>query len=456
MIYMNAKNNLEPAAIQNFCDMAKIGSTKAVNVVVELGRPAKSRYVTDASCPGQALESGAFWTGVLRFRVIAGMQPVLPAATDRNDDAEVRTADMGSAATMRSFVRWSKGAYPAQHYMLLVWNHGQGWRVFAKTLAAAQTQALALKLPEVTAVRAPGRAPSAAPPGRSVLGGFRSVSFDDDSQHFLYNRDIEESLQGDNRVDVVGFDACLMQMIETAYAFRSVASVLVASEELDPNAGWDYSSWLASLAANPRIDAKGLSVMLVDSYAAEYGNSGYTNLSAIDLSGIKALARSLGTTSSAIDSRLTEEIMPLSSARRSLLNFGDWYSDSWYNCDQVQVLRFHGIDLASFLANYSKATQNSKIRNALAQLRSALQRVILKNYASSKSVEQYGASGLAVYFPGSTRDYSCDTDGAAYDPKVAKTSAVAQAPEFVSDISWSTLIQHYLATSAAQRGPLDR
>jgi hypothetical protein len=59
MVFMNAKNNLECAGLSNFLQMADVGSTDKVNILVELGRPYKHRYTND--------EGG--WTGVLKFRV---------------------------------------------------------------------------------------------------------------------------------------------------------------------------------------------------------------------------------------------------------------------------------------------------------------------------------------------------------------------------------------------------
>ena len=40
LVFLNAKNNLEPFAFSNFEQMASIGSTPEVKLVVEMGRPA--------------------------------------------------------------------------------------------------------------------------------------------------------------------------------------------------------------------------------------------------------------------------------------------------------------------------------------------------------------------------------------------------------------------------------
>ena len=42
MVFLNAKNNLEPFSFLNFDQMAKVGSTDRVNVLVEYGRPKRN------------------------------------------------------------------------------------------------------------------------------------------------------------------------------------------------------------------------------------------------------------------------------------------------------------------------------------------------------------------------------------------------------------------------------
>lgn len=61
MIYLNAKNNLEPDGINNFQDMAVTGSSSNVNLVVEMGRP--KDHISQDFGP---------WSGVLRFLVKKG------------------------------------------------------------------------------------------------------------------------------------------------------------------------------------------------------------------------------------------------------------------------------------------------------------------------------------------------------------------------------------------------
>ena len=51
------------------------------------------------------------------------------------------------------------------------------------------------------------------------------------------------------KFDILGFDSCVMGMLEVGYQFRSVAKTLIASEGSIPNAGWTYAEILGSLAS---------------------------------------------------------------------------------------------------------------------------------------------------------------------------------------------------------------
>ena len=133
MVYMNAKNNLEPFALSNFHSMATVGSTSKVSVVAQLGRPSSFRYTN---------EDGN-WAGVYRFLVNKDSKP-RPEQAKVDVAASGDSTDMGSPLALRQFIQWSKKAYPAKRYMLVIWNHGQGWRfqLAANSAVAAKLRQL--------------------------------------------------------------------------------------------------------------------------------------------------------------------------------------------------------------------------------------------------------------------------------------------------------------------------
>ena len=115
-------------------------------------------------------------------------------------------AQMTSPNTLTDFIKWSASNYPADRYELLLWNHGGG----------------------------------------TALGFGYDEMYPDD---MLSLSQIGNALSDSGiKFDIVGFDACLMGTIETAYMLEPYADYLVASEEYEPGTGWYYSEWLKNLS----------------------------------------------------------------------------------------------------------------------------------------------------------------------------------------------------------------
>jgi hypothetical protein len=167
------------------------------------------------------------------------------------------------------------------------------------------------------------------------------------------------------KLDVIGFDACLMAMVETGYALRHAGKVLVGSEELEPGAGWNYERWLASLVADPAgYDAPKLGRLLVDSYRDEYGNNDDTTLSAVSLAKVSTLARNISAFADRARTKLTSQLAVLKKARRACSNYAPGYG-------------LHSIDLGRFLIHVrdndaAAAEIRSRARSAVKALEAAV------------------------------------------------------------------------------------
>src|SRR4029453_4378749 len=136
------------------------------------------------------------WSKTLRFLIEKGTQPNESEAVQ-----DLGAVNMGDARTLVDFVTWGREEYPAKRTMLVIWNHGQGWRAPAE---------------------------DGIVPAEPVVphGGHRYVSNRGGTGDKLYNRPIQDALAtllGSTPLGVVAFDACLMAMVETAYAFRPIA-----------------------------------------------------------------------------------------------------------------------------------------------------------------------------------------------------------------------------------------
>ncbi|MEK7855141.1 MAG: clostripain-related cysteine peptidase, partial [Acidobacteriota bacterium] len=58
----------------------------------------------------------------------------------------------------------------------------------------------------------------------------------------------ETTLLLGQKFDILGFDACVMGMLEVGYQFSEVAKTMIASEGSVPSAGWTYAKILGNLA----------------------------------------------------------------------------------------------------------------------------------------------------------------------------------------------------------------
>jgi hypothetical protein len=388
LVFLNAKNNLEPFAFPNFQQMSSIGSTPEVKLVVEMGRP-RRHY---------SQQYGA-WSKTLRFLIEKGTLPNEAAAVE-----DLGAVNMGDAQTLVDFVKWGRHTYPAKRTMLVIWNHGQGWR----------------------APEEPGVAPAAP---AIPHAGHRYVSNDDDTGDKLYNRAIQDALTtllGDQRLEVIAFDACLMAMVETAYAFRGVADVMVGSEELEPGNGWNYARWLQPLVdAGGRIDASGLGRLLVRGMNDEYGDTDATTLSATDLHKVSALATAISAFSDTAVPLLNAELPSFRTARNACHNYAPGYG-------------LHSIDLGHYMRQIAANTPSSALKQRAADVGRCLTDLILDNYASVKRQGAYGSTGLGIYYPSSAAAHDRDPDREGYDVNNPRYPV-----EFVDKERWAMFVREY-------------
>ncbi len=160
---------------------------------------------------------------------------------------------MTDSSSLTDFIQWGKSAYPADRYVLILWNHGDG-----------------------------------------TMGGYGRDELNDGTTMRLSV--IREALKnGGVHFDIIGFDACLMGTLEMAYSLRGYADYLIASEELLPACGWYYATWLNTLSVNPGLDNLNLAKLIVDSFTVHAGieANSETTLSVIRLDGIENIYKSL-------------------------------------------------------------------------------------------------------------------------------------------------------------------
>lgn len=377
LVYVNGKNNLESAALTDFYEMAEVGSTKNINVVVQLGRP--THHHTDAD---------GNWSGVYRFQVKKDMKPRPEYAMVDLKSSGLNT-DMADPSTLEEFARWGIEKFPAKHRILVIWNHGQGWRF--QLAADSNLKAIGAKqrssnqeMQQLLGVNAP----------IGSMGGYRAVSTDDDTGGILFNRQIQDVLEKlareGRKFDIVGFDACLMSMLETAYALRTTTDYMVASQELEPNNGWNYRDILLQLSKKRTITPLEFSKLLVNSYEAQYGNSDRTTLAAINMHQVSPLAESLSSLATELLASFQSQQYNIGQAREGIRSFGDWNSPPLLT----------SIDLEMFLTLLRNNNSNEIVKTKIDNVLKNLKKSVVSLYKSKLITDDgYGGNGLAIYFP---------------------------------------------------------
>ena len=167
---------------------------------------------------------------------------------------EPELASMAKHTTLSDFIQWGAKYYPAEKYMLTLWDHGGG----------SATGLIADELHDDAIMSLEGL-------NRALKNG---------GVHF----------------NLLMTDTCLMASLETAQAVAPYADYLAASEETLPGLGSNYEEWLQCLYDEPECGPARLGRTVCDATQilyAEGDNDLYSKsltFSLIDLSKIDAVA----------------------------------------------------------------------------------------------------------------------------------------------------------------------
>lgn len=162
---------------------------------------------------------------------------------------------MSNPDTLVEYMNFAKENFPADRYGLIFWDHGGG-----------------------------------------AVSGFGHDENNPNKSDTLTIDEIQIALNKfETKLEFVGFDACLMANVETAYAIKNNANYLIASEETEPGTGWDYIKTLNKLSENTAIETPELATTIVDSFIKS--NNGFfgadATLSCVDLSKIENVHNNL-------------------------------------------------------------------------------------------------------------------------------------------------------------------
>jgi hypothetical protein len=243
LVYMCSENNLQNYGYLDVKEMERVGSTADMKVVVQWDRPKAGNKVDWGGCRRYLIKKDHTSSQEVQSQLLQTMGDV----------------NMGDPDTLTNFINWGIRRYPADKYMLVLWNHGNGWKGHSA--------------PQVSA---------------------RGIAYDDGSGDYLTMEELRYALErseltDSSKFELISMDACLMGTVEVAYDMKDFAKYLVFSSANVPLDGLPYDAILRNLAENPDMTGAEFGESIVREYGISYAHHPGVTQSVIDLSKITEL-----------------------------------------------------------------------------------------------------------------------------------------------------------------------
>jgi clostripain len=405
MVYMSADNNLEEAGVHDLNEMEVAGSTDKVNIVAQMDR-----------ADGYDTTNGD-WTTTKRFLV---QKDDLNGEIASKEIMDLNETDMGDPNTLSNFTIWAIDNYPAEKYALILWDHG---------------------------------------------GAFWGVDWDDDpngtaqpgyTSDWLSMPDLTAALFNitahlGRKIDLMGFDACLMADFDVIFQLRSYTDYTVASGYVEPGEGWPYDWILPKLVDKPDMDARELGKIICDDYVDSYTDKASDpqdttaqTMALFESSKLAELGHQLD---------LMAMLLAMNTDTRPLK--GNWAQIYWardktnsydfptqytplnlFPLDPGGYAMYDVIDLMDNLIKYFPA--DSQIKAQAQAVKTAAQDAEIYFRCTGYQETVKGAHGITIYFPsGSDTKYS-----ARYDPT-----------DVAKETYWDEFLHYWIDKKSAANTP---
>ena len=215
LVYMNAANDLDAYSMLNVLQMQQVATNPQVRIVLQWKQSTRLTPTT------------ATFNGTRRYLIKPSQTGSIQSQLVQNLGIGV---DMGIPKTLHDFIAWGQQQYPADHTVVVLWDHGNGW------------------LPQVR------RAKVSPPP---------AFSYDQETGHSIQIWQLNAAYSG-LHTDITAFDCSLMQMDEVASQMAGLSDYVAGSEESPPGAGYPYQRVFSEFTNNPDQTPLALSKAFVD------------------------------------------------------------------------------------------------------------------------------------------------------------------------------------------------
>ena len=291
--------------------------------------------------------------------------------TDLDKNLENKS-NMADDETLAKFIKWGISEHPAKKYGLILWDHGAAINGFG-----------------------------------ADLNHKTGILNEGDALHLSELKSLKNTLISDlnyTNLEFIGFDSCLMSTIEVATVLSSntpLSKYMIASEEIEPNWGWSYTTIIDSISHNSSIAGHLLSKDIIRSYIEESEKKSKERkfhadrditLSAIDLTKVKNLNEKMD--------NLTEKIVNnVLSNNPSFIKFIKVIDESEKfgqgASEDYKEIDFGMIDIVDFLNNLGNSFKFLKHDTDL--IKNEIENKVVKYNHAGKS--HPNSKGISIYLP---------------------------------------------------------
>jgi len=382
IVYMAADNDLDYFARRNILEMQAIGSNNNISIVLQLDRYGAHEHTKRLYVTKEALYQ-----------------------MNAHDITAQQKLNSGSAQTLIDCCQWAIEEYPANHYALILWNHGTGIldSIRSKTINASELFTFNPANHMLELDRSIGFLEyiESKPEEKELRG----VCFSDTYGSYLTNQKLDYALKtisksflGGKKFDVIAFDACLMAMVEVGNLISPYADFMIGSQEVELGTGWPYHLVLAPFIKKT-LSPLNFSKHIVACYKKNYESitKDFTQ-SAVDLSQLNLLEKNIDIIAqlllTALKNQKNYSVSQTISASRSK-RMCTYFSEPMYvDLHHLFTNLNNAISFISLEAGNEQVVID--LKKYLQEGCALIEKIVVSNTAGSSLKK---AQGLSIYFP---------------------------------------------------------
>ena len=279
--------------------------------------------------------------------------------------------DMSSPETLKRFTIDAMKRFPSEHVAVILNDHGAG---FAGAMADESDGSGIMSTPDIA---------------KALKAAVKETG---------------------KKIDIIGFDACLMAETEVAYELKGAGDFLLASEETEGAAGWNYTTILggnrlpeainqAQKLMDRKIDVgpRELARLVVD--VCSKNQYSVPTFSAVDLNKIDTLKDTVNEFAESIINTNEKDLVKSSILKAE--NYAGGYLTPYKDIR----------DLNHIAKNIGKVTSDPELKETSDRIQEVLGEVVLENESNQRTHPE--SKGLSIYAP-NTKRFGYNYDNLAF------------------------------------------